>query len=732
MKTSKVGRAILGLATAAAMLIPASSAPAVAAVSSVSAATVAPILLIVNNTGGAPFGDYLGEILRYEGLNLFERVELSSLTGGQISQYPLAILAETALTAGQATLMTNYVSGGGRLIAFRPDAQIKSLFGLGAASGPLADGYLKMTASGAVNGVQVSLESTDVSLQLHAPADRYALEAASTEIGRLYSDATTPTAFPAIAAKGRAVAFTYDLGRAVAGLRQGRSSGLSRTGVPVSTTHQLYDGWLDLNRSAVMQADEQTRLFASIIEALMRSSGVSDTAALPLPRTWYFPQGARSVLMVTADAHANPYGYFAALSETVKANGANASIFTSIGDDLSNGRMNEWRAAGHSAGVLMGASNDDITGAYVITNLTDGFETLTGYFLTTYAISPSLTYRTALNGWEGWSRGAEIAANAGYKMDLNAFHNGPWLRKPDGTWARGHLTGGGRPIQFVSPNGALVPVFQQPTQLVDIQLTNILTTFEALSPIDATAPTRKLIDDSVNGNYAAIGLSLNIDYAYPDTLYWVSDTLRYAKAKGVPSYTTDQWLAFTEARHSTRYSNVTWTSGNLTLAFSMSVNSTAGVSIPVMLPPSFGGGSVTGIAVDGQPVAFTVDVVKQTSFVFFNVAAANHSVVVSYTPDTPLSGLSATNSGANQLFKPIVFTATLASGSNATYVWTFGDGAFGAGRVVTHTYSLFPSSGFYDVSVRATNGLGTLNATTRVGVSLPPVAYLPLMRKALP
>ncbi len=714
------------------MLFPAHSVPAVASSSAVSAATASPILLIVNNSSGAPFGDYLGEILRYEGLNLFERVELASLTGGQISQYPLAILAETALTAGQATVLTNYVSGGGRLIAFRPDSQIKSLFGLGAASGPLTDGYLKITASGAVNGVPVSLESTDVSLQLHAPADRYALEAAATEIGRLYSDATTPTVFPAIAAKGKAVAFTYDLGRAVAGLRQGRSTGLTRAGVPVSTTHQLYDGWLDLNRSAVMQADEQTRLFAIIIEALMRSSGVSDAGALPLPRTWYFPQRARSVLMVTADAHANPYSYFTALSDTVKANGANASIFTSIGDDLANGKMNQWLAAGHTAGVLMGATNDDITGAYVITNLTDGFETLTGYFLSTYAISPSLTYRTALNGWEGWSRGAEIAANAGYKMDLNAFHHGPWLRKPDGTWARGHLTGGGRPIQFVTPNGAIVPVFQQPTQLVDIQLTDILTTFENLSPQNATVPTRRFIDASVNGDYAAIGFSLNVDYAYPETLYWVSDTLRYAKAKGVPSYTTDQWLTFTEARHSVRYGNVTWTGSNLTLAFSMTVSNTAGISIPVMLPPSFGGGSVTGITVDGQPAPFAIDVVKQTSYVFFDVAAANHSVVVSYTPDTPLSGLSATNSGANQLFKPIVFTATLATGSNATYVWTFGDGTFGSGRVVTHTFSLFPSTGYYDVNVRATNGLGALNATTRVGISLPPAAYLPLMRKALP
>jgi hypothetical protein len=79
-----------------------------------------------------------------------------------------------------------------------------------------------------------------------------------------------------------------------------------------------------------------------------------------------------------------------------------------------------------------------------------------------------------------------------------------------------------------------------------------------------------------------------------------------------------------------------------------------------------------------------------------------------------------------------VFTATLASGSNATFVWTYGDGTFSAGRVVTHTYSVYPSSGTYIVTVRATNGSSTLNATTQVGVTLPPMAHLPLMRKPLP
>ena len=91
------------------------------------------ILVVVNSSGSLPFGAYLGEILHAEGLNSYDLIELSSLTSTALSQHDLTILGETALTSGQATLLQTYVNGGGRLIAMRPDSQIRSLFGLGAA-----------------------------------------------------------------------------------------------------------------------------------------------------------------------------------------------------------------------------------------------------------------------------------------------------------------------------------------------------------------------------------------------------------------------------------------------------------------------------------------------------------------------------------------------------------------------------------------------------------------------
>src|SRR3974377_413415 len=100
-----------------------------------SSSTNLPILLIVNSSASNKFGAYLGEILRAEGLNAFDQVELNNLTAAQLGQYDLAILVQTPLSSAQASMLNTYVTGGGALLAMRPDSQIAGLFGLNASAG---------------------------------------------------------------------------------------------------------------------------------------------------------------------------------------------------------------------------------------------------------------------------------------------------------------------------------------------------------------------------------------------------------------------------------------------------------------------------------------------------------------------------------------------------------------------------------------------------------------------
>ena len=56
--------------------------------------------------------------------------------------------------------------------------------------------------------------------------------------------------------------------------------------------------YVDLNKVAIPQADEQQRLLANLI-------GFMNADRKPLPRFWYFPRGLKAVVVMTGDDHAN-------------------------------------------------------------------------------------------------------------------------------------------------------------------------------------------------------------------------------------------------------------------------------------------------------------------------------------------------------------------------------------------------------------------------------------------
>src|SRR5689334_14094591 len=96
-----------------------------------SQASPPPILLITSATAPNPFGGYLAEILRTEGVTEFATEDISVVTASDLGGAALVILAEMPLSQAQAGLLSSYVTGGGRLIAMRPDAQLSPVLGIG-------------------------------------------------------------------------------------------------------------------------------------------------------------------------------------------------------------------------------------------------------------------------------------------------------------------------------------------------------------------------------------------------------------------------------------------------------------------------------------------------------------------------------------------------------------------------------------------------------------------------
>src|SRR5580704_12970638 len=61
-----------------------------------------PILVVVSSTAPNPYGPYLGEILRAEGINTFSVADVSTVTATSLANVSVVVLAEMPLTSAQA------------------------------------------------------------------------------------------------------------------------------------------------------------------------------------------------------------------------------------------------------------------------------------------------------------------------------------------------------------------------------------------------------------------------------------------------------------------------------------------------------------------------------------------------------------------------------------------------------------------------------------------------------
>ena len=200
--------------------------------------------ILVLTSAEAVFGNYYAEILRTEGLNAFEVADISTATEQTLAAFDVVILAKMPLTTGQVTLLTDWVTAGGNLIAMDPDPQLGGLLGLGSAAGTLSNGYLLIdTASGPGQGI------VDTTMQFHGTATQFNL-ADATSLAMLYSNSATATTYPAITVRsvgangGQAAAFAFDLAESIVYTRQGNPAwvGQDRDGIAPLRSNDLFFG----------------------------------------------------------------------------------------------------------------------------------------------------------------------------------------------------------------------------------------------------------------------------------------------------------------------------------------------------------------------------------------------------------------------------------------------------------------------------------------------------------
>lgn len=604
-----------------------------------------PLLLLANPQARPDFSLYLAEILRTEGLVGFQRATVGEVGASDLAHFSVVVLGSGPLTEQQIGFLQAYVVNGGALVGVRPAPVLATLFGVRYLGADAQGDYLHVS-----QGVP-EVDSFDTGpLQFHGRYDQLecvgASLIASTAVG-------TPLVTLHHFGRGMTALWAFDLAQSIALTRQGNPTlaDQDRDSIPGVRASDLFVGWIDPERIGIPQADEHQRLFVRIIERLAENS-------TPLPRLWYFPNNASAVLVTTGDAHGSRVSHIEQVLGIVERHGGTASIYYTpphvsvvrrlaqkarwtveqipgIGGLVQTHdpsptpvHVAAWRTRGHEFGMH----------PYVETSLEAGYNEYWNEFIK-YGYGPlPPTVRTHRVLWHGWVDNALVQARYGLRMNLDYYHSGSTVRKPDGTWMDGYLNGTGLPMRFVTTDGALLSVYQQPTHLVDEHLIRVFDTgYEVgLSGAAAAVVSINQIAASVLRFPAALGLQCHVDpfliggTKAENVSRWLTDVLSYANAQGVPILSAERWLAFTETRAAARVFDLRWDAGRRSLSFALELPSTGAGGMTLLLPVRHSRALVRGAQVNGMTATRGERTIAGMRYIAVAVAAGYQQIEVNY------------------------------------------------------------------------------------------------------
>jgi hypothetical protein len=585
-----------------------------------------PILVIA--TSSNKFSTYYAEILRAEGFNAFSVTDISQVTPALLANFDVAILGQLALTGGQVTTLSNWVTNGGNLIAMRPDTQLAALLGLTSVGSTLSDAYLKViTPTLPGRGIVTP------TIQFHGTADRYTLNGAVSG-ATLYSDATTATTNPAVTLHsvgsngGQAAAFTYDLARSVVYTRQGNPAwaGQDRDGLsPVRSDDMFYGNmtgdpqpdWIDLNKVAVPQADEQQRLLANLIIFM-------NIDQKPLPRFWYFPRGEKAAVVMTGDNHGGS-GIAERVNQEIAASASNCSVddwecirstFYVYVSGITNADAVNYTNLGFEVALHVKTS-DTGCADYTLGSLTMSFtDQLTDFFADLPGLPAPSTQRVHCVVWSDWVSQPHVELTNGMRLDTNYYYYpSSWIQDRPGMF-----TGSGFPMRFADTDGAMVDVYQGVTHMTDESGQTYPDTINALLD-QAQGP---------NGYYGAFLANIHVD-GDTDAEIISGQIISAAQAHGAPVISALQLLQWTDGRNASAFKSISWNANKLSFSIAVGAHTNG---ILAMLPVTSSAEALTQIALDGVPISYTVQTIKGVTYAFFT--ALPGSYVATYGAPTAL------------------------------------------------------------------------------------------------
>lgn len=618
-----------------------------------------PVLIISSGTN--PFSRYTMELLKAEGLNAFLAMDISAVTPSVLNNYDIAILGEIPLTNANVTMLTDWVTTGGKLITFKPDAQLYNLLGISNAGGTLSNKYILVNTSS-----ELGVGITNQTMQFHGTANQFTLNGASS-IATLYSNATTSTAYPAVTTKnvgslgGVAIAFAYDLCRSIVYTRQGNPAwaGDERDGQsgPIRSNDLFYGAksgdvqtdWVDLSKVAIPQADEQQRFLANIILH-------SNLSKKPLPRFWYFPKGLKAAVVMTGDDHAGGgtvarFDQYKTLSSSNTATAVEdwiairGSSYIYANTPITNTQVTNYKNDGFEIGLHVNTGCSNYTESSLASNWTSQYASFTSAFP---GAATQTTNRTHCIAWSDWATQAKVQAARGIRMDVNYYYfPGSWIQNRPGMF-----TGSGLPMRFADLDGSIIDCYQVATQLTDE------------SGQTLTTHITSLLDSALgsSGFYGAFCANMHTDNG---TSTGSDEIIAVAQAKNIPVISAAQLLKWVDAREASTFNNLTWSNNKLSFTITAAANSK---HLKAMLPINADDGVLDSLFYNGSPISYSTEIIKGIAYAFFDATLGNATYEADYESDTiapTISNISAVANASGQAI--ITWLTSEASTSEIAY-----------------------------------------------------------------
>ena len=593
--------------------------------------------LLVITTSGDKYGKYYAEILRAEGLNYFDVKDISAVSATTLANYKAVVLAEMSLSQSQADMLSTWVTGGGNLVAMRPDSKLASLLGLTAAGSTRTNQYLLVNTA-AAPGTGVVGET----MQFKGTADNYTTNGATT-VATFYSDASTSTSNPAVTTRqvgsngGTAAAFAYDLAKSVIAQHQGNQAwaGQNRDGTLPTRTNDLFFGnmsgdsqpdWVDLNKIHIPQADEQQRLLANVL-----TEATKDTR--PLPRFWYLPGDHKAAMVLAGDDHglANNVGTERIMNDWLNESSINCSVidwqcvrashYFYENSSITNSRALQYHNLSFGIGNHVQSNCQNYLSYAALTTTYN--DSLTAWRTKYSSIPNQKSHRFHCYVWSDWDSQMRVDADNGMRYDLNyVAYPQSWINSRSTL-----MTGSGMNMRFTDADGDMMDVYQGVTNLDD-------------TAANATS-IAALLDNAVgsSGYYGIFGTHYDMNTTYEDTL------LAAARARNIPTISSEQALAWLDGRNSSAFSNFTGGNGQFGFDITVAVGAT---NLRAMLPMQDRAGTLSTLTQGGNAVTYQTQTIKGVSYAVFTANPGSYvATYTDYDPNANNGGDSGGESGGS-------------------------------------------------------------------------------------